>query len=185
MSLLFDFFNFILIGTILSLSVRWGILLLKIHRVKALQNKPFDRMIAVSSKEVLLGIIRKRGYKTDLILDFKDVASPEQVKIDEDVMGSIYNSFVEQGLHFSLIPNEDVHLANKRGEISDPSNFYLNDEIMVRLSERENREIIEQDEKRKRQVAFEEKQKQQQLLIESEKQKKLQKQKEIEEQINI
>ena len=181
MSFLFDFCNFILIGVILSLTVRWCLLLWKIHKVKALQKEPFDRMISISSQEVLLGLLRKRSKKTDIRIDIMDIMLPHQVEIDEDVFISMYNAFDEKGLKISIIPNEDIYKANKRGLITDPSKYYLNDEIKIRLSNSENAAII----RHKEQLEIKKKLKQEKLEREKERQLKLQKQKEIEDQINI
>ena len=128
-----------------------------------------------------MGVIRKRTHKTGFILGFKDGINRNHDNIDEAVFDSMYNAFNEQGIKFFIIPNEDLYQAKKSGMIDDPSKFYLNDEIIIRLSKREIKDNIAQ----KRKLEHEEELKKEKLKKERERQIKLKQQKEIEDQINI
>ena len=63
MSFLIDFLNFILLGVILSLTARWALFKYRAYQLKSAQKEPLDRMIRISSKDILKGVIRKRAFK--------------------------------------------------------------------------------------------------------------------------
>ena len=195
-----------LLGMLTSLTVRWVRMQYNAYKIKELQKGPFDRKIFISSEEVLKGVLRKRRKKASHILglEFADTMVPisgkdtigdtmrkkkakkEQLTGDykilsDDTLDSIYNSFKEQGLEFYLIPNEDVYLANKKGTLSEPSHYYLNDEIYMRKSNKEKAAEIWKQEEIKRK---ERERKQLEERLQNERQTKL-KEKQIEDQINI
>lgn len=206
MDFLISFFNFMLLGMLASLTVRWVRMQYNAYKIKDLQKGPFGRKILISSEEVLKGVLRKRYKKASHILGLelaetmvpiserdtvgdtmrKRKAKKEQLTgvyeiLSEDTLDSIYNSFKERGLEFYLIPNEDVYLANKKGTLSEPSHYYLNDEIYTRKSNKEQADEIRKREEIKKK---EKERKQLEERLQNERQTKL-KEKQIEDQINI
>jgi len=172
--------NAFLLGLLVSLTFRWIRLCYAAHKLKKRQREPLDRMIEITSEEILKGVIRKREKQVRLIMNSSDqynkifsgdhsgiipTLSPSDIE-------SIYSSFKAQKISIALIPNEDVFLALEKGLISDLSQYFLNDDITMRLSE-----LKEQYEKkiRKREIM---------LYNIKERNRKLREQK-IEDSINI
>ena len=181
MTILIDFLNFILLGAIISLTVRWVLLQYRSYQLRSAQKEPFDRMIHISSKEILKGVIRKRAFKAGPIAQTGIEKTNQIDKQTENVLNAAFESFAEQNLKLSLIPNEDIDEAIKRDILDDSSKYFLNDQIIVRLSDREKKEIAKQNAEKMRleQEAQELRERQH-----AEQQKRL-KEKEVEDQINI
>ena len=181
MNFLIDFTNFLLLGVIFSLTIRWCILKYNAFCLKAARNEPLDRMILISSIDILKGVIRKRNSKAGWIVRSIFNENKGLDKQTEIILDSVYDSLAKQNLKFFLIPNEDIHIAKKKGMLDEPSKFFFNEEIIVRLSEREKKQIvrkkIEKDLLAKKRAEEETKQ-----MIE---QQKRQKEKELEDKINI
>lgn len=182
LSILGSFLNPLLFGILISVTIRWGILHYAASKLRKNMRGPLDRMIEVTSDEILKGIIRKRKKQVKSIMchteNYAMTRISEKVikmpEITQDDISSIYNSFKEHNLSLYLIPNEDIYTAQKERLLLDTSHYYLNDEIITRLSNREM-QILENKEKQ-------EKENKQRFL--KEKQEK-QKEQEIEDSINI
>ena len=149
--------------------------------MKSAQKEPLDRMIRISSKDILKGVIRKRAFKAVSIAQTGIEKANQIDKQTETILDAVYESMIEQNLKFSLIPNEDIHEAIKSGVLDDSSKYYLNDEVIIRLSNREKDEIAKQNADRKKKIQEEQRLRERQH---AEQQKRL-KDKEVEDQINI
>ena len=186
MDFFWGFFNAFLFGALITLTIRWSRLCNAAHKLKSNQNGAFGRMIEITSEEILHGVIRKRQKQVWLIMNdstsyaaetFDEMANSKTAnlpKITTSSINAVYNSIKEKGLSMFLIPNEDIYLAVKEGTISNKSSYYLNDEIIKRLS---NRELNIIDERNRREKERIENAKKEQL--------RKQKEQEIEDRINI
>lgn len=154
------FINAILFGTLVSLTIRWAIILYSAHKLKSNQKEPLDRMIEITSEDILNGVIRKRMKQVKMIMDSSkcyDQTMSEMMDNDKKLIeipkvspveiSQIYNTFKNNSLSFYLIPNEDVYIAYQKGLLSDSTKCFLNDEIIKRLSDQELKEIKEKEQK--------------------------------------
>ena len=144
------YLNATFFGMLISLTIRWSLLNYVAHKLKSIQRGPLDRMIKITSEDILNGVIRKRKKQVKYIMhlsksydmkNFEDVPS-DIPQITSDVITSIYMSFKKKELTIYLIPNEDIHLAIKDGLLSDLSHYFFNDEIANTKSYIDNK-IIE------------------------------------------
>ena len=187
METLICFVNAIVFGMLIPLTIRWIKLHYASYKLKINQRGPLDRMIEISSDDILNGVIRKRRKQTILIMDtskqydMKDLNDkPNDIpRITSTGISSIYNSFMNKGYSLYLIPNEDVHIALNSGLISNLSNYYLNDEVNKILSDEKLKEIKVKKQKEDAKKAIIENQRRQ-----AEEQRKL-KEKQIEDSIKI
>lgn len=189
-----ELFNALSLGILISLSIRWVRLFYAAHKLKANQKGPLDRMIEISSEDIMNGVIRKRMRQTKFIMDNskiyefdeKEVRHIEKPMISPDKISSIYNSFKNKELSIYIIPNEDVHIAIKKNLLSDLSKYYLNDEINSIIIDNEMKEfeLRKQNEDKKKALLEDQRRKreEQKRLIELQRKKK---EKEIEDSINI
>jgi hypothetical protein len=174
-------------GMLISLTIRWIRLLYASRKLRLNQRGPLDRMIEITSEDILNGVIRKRQKQTKQIMDLsidydmKDLNDkPNQIPIISPTgISSIYNSFKNKGLSFYIIPNEDIHIALKKGLLPDLSKFLLNDEIYKILHEKELKESeVKKRQEDKKRILIEE----QKRLLEE---KRKMREKEIEDSIKI
>ena len=189
-----ELFNAFSFGILISLTIRWARLLFAAYKLKANQKGPLDRMIEISSDEIMNGVIRKRLKQTKVIrettnlyeVDNKDGMPKEKPMISSQKISSIYNSFKNKKLSIYLIPNEDIHIAIKKNLLTDLSKYYLNDEINDIIIDSKMKEYeMEKQKEDKKKALFEEQQRkieEQKRLLELQRK---QKEKEIEDSINI
>lgn len=189
-----ELFNALSFGILISLTIRWARLLYAAHKLKANQKGPLDRMIEISSEEIMNGVIRKRMKQTKLIMDDskiyefdeKEVRHIEKPMISPDKISSIYNSLKNKELSIYLIPNEDMHIALKKNLLSDLSKYFLNDEINKIFYDKKMKEIelAKQKEDIKKVLIEEQRRNLEEQRRQMEARRK-QKEKEIEDSINI
>lgn len=187
MELFIPLINATLLGMLIPLTIRWGRLLYAAHKIKSNQGEPLDRMIDISSEDILKGVIRKRSKQAYLIMDNSDTY--DTISMDDkpisipivtsDGIKSIYNSLKEKGLSIYLIPNEDIHIALQKELLSDYSKYFLNDEINQILHSREMKVVEEKKREEDAKKALIEKRKQ------LEEQQRKQKEQQIEDSIKI
>jgi len=184
---IFSHVNAVFLGILISLSIRWGILIYAAYKIKANRRGPLDRVINISSDEILNGVIRKRMKQVKAIMDSSvcyDTKRMDEVKriiptASPSIICSIFESFKNKHLSFALIPNEDVYIAKKKALLDNYSHYFLNDDI-----NREKYKLQKAEEKKKYSI-IEQKRKQKELQEMLEDQLRKQKEQEIEDSINI
>lgn len=177
MDLEFRFFAAFLLGLLLTVTVRWIVLLYNVHKIKVNQKEPLDRLINITSNEILHAVLRKRTKQVSSVMNkskyyhkTKLNAEPNALpEISSSDIDSIYNAFREKGLSLSLIPNEDICIAYKKGLLEDSNRCFLNEEIIKRKSKQEIKAIEEkklQHEREKQQREWEKLKKQREQELE-------------------
>lgn len=63
------YLNAIIFGMLISLTIRWSLLNYVAHKLKSIQRGPLDRMIKITSEDILNGVIRKRKKQVKYIMN--------------------------------------------------------------------------------------------------------------------
>lgn len=169
-------------GVLITITIRWVWLNYSAHKILSNQKGVFDRVIDITSGDILNGVIRKRKKQVRWVMENSDCyehffmeENPKKIpQASPDDIYLIYKSFEDKGLSVQIIPNEDIYIAHKNGQINNKSEYFLNDDLIIRLSTEELEEIEEKNQNKLKK-------------IEEKNQKKLEKAKEqeIEDSINI